>query len=123
MLNDKKYKNKNRGTALYITVIITTIFLAMSLGLTLLVLGPLKLMREMGYSVIAFYAADAGIEKVLTQRENPLPLNEYSEILANDSSYVLLVFSSGQDDCTAPNFCIKSIGTYKEVRRAIEITY
>lgn len=100
-----------------------TILLAIALGLSAIFLGQMAMFREMGYSVIAFYAADAGIEKILMQRENPLPLNGYSDTLDNEASYVLSVLSSGQDNCTAANFCIKSIGTYKEIRRAIEITY
>ena len=110
------------GVSLFLVIIIMTILLAIALGLSAIFLGQMVMFREMGYSVIAFYAADAGIEKVLIQREDPLPLNGYSDTLPNGSSYILSVFSSGPN-CPALNFCIKSVGTYKEVKRAIEITY
>ena len=118
------FRNNNRqsGVSLFLVIIIMTILLAIALGLTAIFLGQMVMFREMGYSVIGFYAADAGIEKVLTERENPLSLNGYSDTLPNGSSYILSVFSSGPN-CPALNFCIKSIGTYKEVKRAIEITY
>ena len=110
------------GVSLFMVIVIMTILLAIALGLSAIFLGQMVMFREMGYSVIGFYAADAGIEKVLTERENPLSLNGYSDTLPNGSSYILSVLSSGPN-CDAANFCIKSVGTYKEVKRAIEITY
>jgi hypothetical protein len=111
------------GTSLYLAIVIMIILLAIALGLATIFLGQVEIVREMGYSVIAFYAADAGIEKVLIDRGDPLPLDGYSDTLENGSSYILSVFSSGYGGCTAPYFCIKSIGTYKEINRSIEIMY
>ena len=114
---------RQSGVSLFLAVITMTVFLAIVLGLSTIFLGQTRMFREMGYSVIALYAADAGIEKVLTQRNNPLSLNDYSATLANGSEYTLSVLSSGESGCSAPNYCIKSIGKYKGVQRAIEITY
>lgn len=113
---------RQSGVSLFLAIIILTVLLAIVLGLSTIFLGQMVMFREMGYSVIAFYAADAGIEKVLNQRDNPLSLNGYSATLDNGAKYSLSVLSSGPG-CSAQNYCIKSIGTYQEVRRAIEITY
>ena len=112
-----------RGVTLYLGLIIMTIILAIALGLSAIFINQSKTIREMGNSVIAFYAADSGIEKVLMQRTDPTPLNGYSETMANGATFTISVLSSGEEGCTANYFCVKSIGEYKETRRAIEITY
>jgi hypothetical protein len=109
------------GTSLYLAIIIMVILLAIALGLTTIFLGQMAIVREMGYSVIAFYAADAGIEEVLMDRGSPSDIPE--TVLADESTYQVFVTTGGTGDCTAPYFCIKSIGTYKEVNRSIEIMY
>lgn len=121
MLRDNT--KREGGTSLFLTIIILTILLAIALGLSAIFIGQVAMFREMGYSVIALYAADAGIETSLTQRDNPLSLNGYSETLDNGSSYRLTVLLPGQSGCTALNFCVRSVGTYLGIKRAIEITY
>ena len=112
------------GIALYLAIVIMTILLAIGLSISTIFLSQIKTTKEMGYSVIAFYAADTGIEKALTQRSDPTPLNNYSATLSNGASYTLSVSSGGSGTCPATNsYCIKSIGSYQETRRAIEITY
>lgn len=111
-----------KSFSIYLAIMIMTILLALAFGISTILLSQVKMVGEMGDSVIAFYAADTGIEKVLDNREDPSPLNGYSETLANGASYQIFVLSSGPD-CPADNFCIKSVGTYKGVRRAIEISY
>ena len=103
------------------SVIIMTIILAVALGISTISLGQIKVARDMGYSVIAFYAADAGIERVLMNRSAPVSIPETP--LSNGAAYQVLVTVSGSGGCTAANFCIKSIGSYKETNRAIEISY
>lgn len=116
-----KIQNSNKGVSLYLAVLITSILLAIALGLSTIFLGQSKTIRGMGYSVIAFYAADAGIEKILTQRTNPVSIPE--TLLSNEAIYQVIVTAGGTGNCQAVNYCIKSLGTYKETSRAIEITY
>lgn len=116
-----KIINYNRGVSLYLAVLIMAILLAMALGLSTIFLGQIRVIRGMGYSVIAFYAADAGIEMILTQRTNPVPIPE--TLLSNGSAYQVIVTAAGTGNCQALNYCIKSLGTYKETSRAIEIIY
>lgn len=110
-----------KGTSLYLAVAIMAILLAIALGISTIFLGQVKVMRGLGYSVIAFYAADAGIEKILLDRNNPADIPE--TFLSNGASYQVFVEIGGSGSCTAPNYCIKSIGNYRDTNRAIEISY
>lgn len=116
---DNKYQS---GVSLYLAVMIMTILLAIALGLNTLFLGQAKMIKEMGNSVLAFYAADAGIEEVLINRSSPS--NIPATALPNGATYQVMVTTGGIGDCLATyNYCIKSIGIYQETRRAIEIVY
>ena len=54
-----------KGSALIITFLIMTIILAIVLSLTLILFNEIKILRNIGDSVSAFYAAETGIEKTL----------------------------------------------------------
>lgn len=116
------FRNKSeKGITLYLSVVIMTIVLAIALGISTIFLGQVNVMRGMGHSVIAFYAADAGIEKILLNRASPSYIPPTA--LSNGAIYEVFVAAGGSPGCAAPNYCIKSIGSYKEVNRAIEISY
>jgi len=115
------------GTSLFLVIIIMTIFLAIVLGLSAIFLGQMVMFRKMGYSVIALHAADAGIERVLIHRRAP---SNISGSLPNGATYQVFVTFAGAPGCPHPpppspplNFCIRSIGTFRDVNRAIEIVY
>ena len=114
-----------QGGSLYFALMIMTILLGIALGMNSIFLGQTKTLREMGYSVIAFFAADAGIEEVLVNRESPSsPCIEASPCsLDNGSEYFIDIKLYTDPACNASNYCIKSVGEYKETRRAIEIQY
>ena len=99
--------------------------LAIALGISSIFLGQVKVVSGLGYSVIAFYAADAGIESILMVREDTPPSSPCTKIspcaLSNGATYYLDIVAGGS--CSAANYCIKSIGSYKGTNRAIEITY
>lgn len=118
-LNVKMLKCE-RGVALYFVVLIMGILLSIGLAISVIALGQIKMVKGMGDSVIAFYAADTGIEKVLISRSNPSDIPE--TILDNGASYEVTVFFPGPD-CTADYRCIRSVGTYKGIKRAIEVEY
>lgn len=118
-----KIYNSNKGVSLYLALMIMGMLLAIALGISAIFIGQTKMLKEMGDSVIAFYAADAGIEKSLIQRDNPISLNGHSETLDNGAGYNLNVLDSADPGCDADNYCIKSTGSYKKTKRAIEITY
>ena len=104
-------------------LMVMNILLAVALGISAIFVGQLQITREMGDSVIAFYAADTGIERVLySGRETPsfsCPAGPPPCSLDNGAEYYVIITPGG--DCT--NFCIRSVGTYNNVRRAIEVSY
>ncbi|MBZ9578079.1 pilus assembly PilX N-terminal domain-containing protein [Patescibacteria group bacterium] len=119
-------KFSQRGVSLYLAIIIMVILLTIVLSVATILVGQLRMIKEMENSVIAFYAADTGIEEVLrviihdVGTPNPrYPLTGQTSV--GDASYYVRVFLSGESDCNASLYCIKSVGTYKETRRAIEV--
>lgn len=123
-MSDTKFQNTKKGISLYLSMTIMSILLAIALGVSTILFGQLKMIRGMGDSVVAFYAADTGIEEVLMNRENPS--SSCTEIspcaLDNGAEYYIGIISPGPN-CQAANFCIESAGSYQETQRAIEATY
>jgi hypothetical protein len=118
-----KLFNSDRGVSIYLAIMTVGILLALALGINAILVGQIKITREMGDSVVAFYAADSGIERVLIE-DNPRNLDGYEEELDNGARFSIAVFGGGEGGCDPEKiFCIKSLGTYKKVKRAIEIQY
>lgn len=115
-------KFSQKGISLYLSIMIMVILLAVVLGISGILIGQLKMMKGMENSIIAFYAADTGIEKALMERANPISLDGYSETLDNGASYEIKVLLPGSN-CDAANYCISSVGTYRETQRAIQVVY
>lgn len=61
----KDNRISERGVTLYLTIIILTIILVMTLGIGVIFVNQLKLVGDVGASMIAFHAGEAGIERVL----------------------------------------------------------
>lgn len=128
-------KNKEKGISLLFVIIIMTVILAIGTGLSTIFIQQGQMMTEIGYSVIAFYAADAGIERVLMMQPTPIveenldadvPGASYkvSVVCGKDVSYSDCPSGLEIDSaCNGLNYCMKSIGSYKTVKRAIEIEY
>lgn len=146
-----KFSNSQKGVSLYITLILTSIILAVALGISLLLVGQLKITREIGDSTKAFFAADAGMEQALNLSYDAMLDSDnidqliQTNIFGDEYGYEVKISCCKQDDglcqlsdalpcpdslsstdeCTdtgANYFCYKSKGTYKGVSRAIEIT-
>lgn len=113
-----------KGVSLYLALMVMMILLGIALGISTIFLGQVKILRQLGYSVIAFYAADAGIDEVLLTRDAPntFCLETRPCALDNGATYYIEIRPGGLN-CAAFNYCIKSVGEYKETRRAIEIRY
>ncbi|MFH1841331.1 MAG: hypothetical protein ABH800_01045 [Candidatus Nealsonbacteria bacterium] len=114
-------KKTEKGISLYISLMVMSVLLAIALGISAIFIGQVKTLRGLGNSVVAFCAADTGIEQALLNRADPLAISETS--LSNGAKYQVFVTAGGSSGCVAPNYCIKSIGTYQNTKRAIEISY
>lgn len=129
--------SSQRGVALYLALAILAILLAIAFGISAIVIGQLRTLKAVGYSVVALYAADTGIEKELyaknyqTQPEG----YTYAEFLNLDGDSQV---GSGScpaglgdpDDACAQILIvsleplrIRSSGYYREVHRALEIEF
>ena len=124
--NSQKFQ---KGVSLYFAISILSVLTAVLLALVSISVSQIKVIGHLGDSVIAFYAADNGIEEMLKDRTNPnfsysgyLDLNENGTSDNEDSFYEVTVVPSGAE-CSAQNYCVRSIGTYQGIKRAIEIKY
>lgn len=125
--------NSQKGISLYLALMVMAILLAMTLGLSAIFFSQIRMIREIGNSVISFYAADTGIEWLLYKDEECRRLapncdlticgpdcqnlldQTFPESSLGKASYIASVANNGAT--------LKSVGKYKETRRAIEITY
>ncbi len=133
MLN--KIKNQ-KGVSLFLALVIMTIFLAMGLGLSVILVSQKKMIRGIDYSVIAVGAADTGVEEILYLDRKCIDESPSCDlgICKGDcsgvkSGYNLSGNLSNRADyeVTFSRNCglitIKSTGSYKEVKRAFEINF
>ena len=104
---------------------IISILLAVVLGTGAILVRQLKVIKGMENSIAAFYAADTGIEEVLVDRGSPSSFcTELSPCsLDNGAEYYIEILPGTDPNCNADSYCIKSVGIYRETRRAIEVAY
>lgn len=89
--------NKQKGVSLIITFFIMVIILAMDLSISAILYSELKVVRNIGNSVLAFYAADSGVEKVLYYDRKLLPIEEEQ---FGSRGLCYMCFSSNPDKCS-----------------------
>ena len=121
------------GVAILLSVFILSTILAISFGISAIFLKELRFGREAGFYIPAFFAADFGIEKILTLRSNPKAFTRCVTRtdgetkpecqLSNGAMFWIVAKAKGEDGCAAENFCVVSNGEYKGTRRAIEVNY
>ena len=133
----QSYKITEKGISLYITIIILSVLLGISLALSTILIAQIKIIRGMEDSITAFYAADSGIEMELYEKHY---LDEGAAVGDNYSGFLDLDGGGTGSNCPAdlsthpgdacyrvtitqivPSYQIKSIGVFKKTRRAIEI--
>lgn len=119
-----RIKNQ-RGVILLLTLFILSGIIIVTLAAADLVLAGLKMNRLTGYSSLAFFAAEAGLERSLWEaRKNNyvLPNDDTTDVfslvdLGNGSAYQVDYASS------TPNVTFKSIGSYRGAKRSVAGTY
>lgn len=121
-----------RGVTIYLSLMVMAILLAIGLGLSTIIIGQMKMVKEMGDSVIAIFAADTGIERVLYAISINDLQPQYSDQVGNASYNATLVCGKDFNNCPSPLtkdpnclasfYCLKSIGNYRGTKRAIEVT-
>lgn len=114
-------KNDPKGVSAILALLVLSAVLAIALSVSSIMVSQLKFGRTAGHSVPAFFAADAGIEKVLTKRNSPSAIPETT--LSNGAKFWVEVTAGGTGSCSATKYCIKSTGEFMETRRAVEVNY
>lgn len=137
MTNSKKQK----GVSIIYIVLITSFIFAIAIGINSISYQQAKTMNELGFSTVAFFAADAGAERQLygIYKEDPVEQTfDYVFAPTFPAEYLTTVRCASSDparcyigsteitydsNCKADNFCVNSVGTYKGIRRAVELKY
>ena len=120
-----KFKKNQTGVILLLTLFILSGILVVTLVAADLVLSGIRTNRLAGYSNLAFYASEAGMERALWEARyngysypsSSYVLNVFNGSIGNGSSYTVnYAFST-------PNVTFSSIGSYSEVKRSVESTF
>jgi len=126
--------NSQKGVSLYLALMIMTVLLALALGISAILFGQIKMIRGMGNSVIAFYAADSGIEMILYLDEEcrrSSPNCDTSICKADCTGLFDQAFPEEPLDLDTATYkafvsgngtIFKTVGNFKETNRAIEVT-
>jgi len=141
MFKINKKLNTEKGISLYIAIMILAVLLAISLGLSSILVAQLKMIRGMENSVTAFFAADTGIERELKDRNYETcsePPCSYSDIIDLDQDGTTWpaggicpnALPAGFHACykvvisqISPQYKIQSLGVFRKTRRAIEVRF
>ncbi len=125
-----------KGASLFLVIMLGSVILAVVLGLVSLLVRQQVIVRQLNESVLAFCGADSGIERILyavrkesydlttclstppTPCKTPYPLADPADpVLTNGVVYETYVQEI--DSQTK----LRSLGFYRQTRRAIEISY
>lgn len=143
-----KHDKGQKGVALYLSVIVMAVLLSVSLGISLLLVNQIQIQRGVGHSVVAFAAAQAGLDRVVyltingvggpSGSTNCIVLEGDERLdcvqgyldninfpveLENGASYSITLTSNSEETCDADNFCARSTGTFQDSSRRIHINY
>ena len=132
VLNTKQKNNsRSRGLSLYLAVVIMTVLMSIAFGMSTILVGRLKNLETIGDSVVAFYAADSGIEQALKNSNDAtysatgyLDLNGNGMQDSADSTYEVHGIANGVQNCPVTyDYCVKAVGTYRTTKRTIGIMF
>lgn len=94
--------------------------LSVAFGLSRLSLGEIKLSRDTPISLVAYYAAETGVEcQMFADRIGGVTCGTEASPMCLSTNVCVKTTADG----TTPSRVIQSTGSYKDVRRAIELTY
>lgn len=112
----KSVKNTSQnGIALLLTVVILSIVTLIVVLIANIVIVQLRLAKDIGDSQAAIYAADSGVEWQLYQIRKGIAVA--SPAMSNGATVETTVTGA------APNFTIKSLGSYNLVKRQFEVNF
>ncbi len=115
MKKSKKQNTAQNGIALLLTIIILSVVTLIAILIVNIVIVQLKLAKDIDDSQAAIYAADSGVEWQLYQTRKSASVA--SPMMLNGATVETTVIG------VAPNFIIKSLGSYQSVKRQFEVSF
>ena len=124
-----QHKKHNQGVSLYLAIVVLSIMTAALLSLMALSISQTSIIFTLGDSVLAFYGADTGAERVLYKAYQDmwvadavgdpvypaLPPPDWESSLSNNVLYQVFV-----SDFATTSFW--AIGNYRDTKRAIQVS-
>lgn len=104
-----------KGVSIIFVILMASVVLSIAFGVSGILIKQVIALRGVGNSVVAFFAADAGIEQFLLTK----PPEGITGELSNDSTFRVDVRGG---ELGNPTY-VKSVGTFAAEKRAIEIMY
>ena len=107
--------------SIFLSVLLLSVILLIALGVSSLMIAQLKMSGQVGYSVVAFYAAEAGAERCLYEVRKsgagscPFTDVQLETVSPFDNVFYTVTYN-GSDT-------IKSIGQYLGTSRKVELTW
>lgn len=133
--------NSKGAASVFIVMSILAAVLAVALGSASIITNERKMSMGSSESVVAYYAAETGIEKaiynIVKDKEEPIavhcsivspavdcdcPASSSNWTVFGGAFYCLKITETTADDYTTIT-AIKSIGEYKTTRRSIEVSF
>jgi len=114
---------KLKGSILFFGLVIISVVLLIALGLTNILISQFMILRGIGDSVIAFYAADSGVEEVLYElykNSNFVEITKDLTIAPNSYAHYTTKAIPPGPNCLGSFYCIYSNGTFNQQKRAIQ---
>lgn len=126
------------GVSLYMTIVILGIVFSIGFSIAGLLIGEIKIARNINNFVPAIYAADSGMERALYKSrktevfapgncgpsDTPCVVdNSSGPSFNNGAAYSATIKDNSFATCSAGNQCIKSVGTKENTNRAFGATY
>jgi hypothetical protein len=125
MVIKKKILKLKKGSSLYLVILIMLALFSISVFLINITVQSTKIYFGIGNSVIAFFAADTGAEKILYDLYKgdyqptviSCPYPEWQNLDSTGAKYSVCVAS------TSPKVIIWTTGLYSDTKRRIELTF
>lgn len=119
-MSNKKIKiNIQKGAiSIFLSVLLMSVLLIISAGIATLMLSQIRMSSQMGHSVVAFYAAESGIERCLYDIRKGGAINcSYTDIPLDFNSSAK--YTTNYDGLSQ----IDSIGSFLRTSRNIEVNW
>jgi len=126
----KTAPKKKKGVSLYLAIVAMSILFSIAFGMSAVSVGRVKSLHNIGNSIVAFYAAETGIERGLREAVDgsySIP-HDYLDLDGDgvegpdDAIYQVQGLNNGEGNCPVTySFCLKSKGIYKDSSRSIQV--